>query len=101
MPSVGLPCRDCFPLRRLVIPGEDALVEIAATEQLLMRAEIDYLAVAHDQNLVRPADLAQSMRDQDRGAVRADRLDRALDLVLGRTVDRAGRVVEDQDARIG
>ena len=27
--------------------------------------------------------------------------DRLLDLVLGGAVDRAGRVVEDQDARVG
>ena len=52
-----------------VVVGEDALVEIAALEQLVVRAEVDHSPVAQDQDLVGPADLGEAVGDQERRAV--------------------------------
>ena len=40
------------------------------------------------------------MRDDEGGAALHQRLQRLLDLRLGRRVERAGRLVEDQDRRV-
>src|SRR6186713_1435487 len=80
-----------------LVAGKDALVELGTMKQLVVGAEIDNLTVAEDQHLVRPANLAQAVGDQDRGPVLADDTDRALDLIFSGGIDGAGGVVEDQD----
>jgi hypothetical protein len=42
----------------------------------------------------------QAVRDDDRGAAALDRFQRRLDIGLGAAVERAGRLVEDQDRRV-
>ena len=56
---------------------------------------------AHHDDDIRPADLRQAMGDQDGRAALRGAEDGALNLIFGGAVDRAGRVVEDQDARVG
>ena len=41
------------------------------------------------------------MRDEDRRAALQHPANSALDLILGLAIDRAGRVVDDQNRRIG
>ncbi len=65
-----------------------------------MGAVSDYLPAIENQNVISPADLRQPVRDQQCRAALLRPPDRALDLVLGRAVDGAGRVIENQDARI-
>ena len=60
----------------------------------------DLVAMQH-QDPVRTPDLGQAVGDQQSGAAFQHPLDGALDLILGGAVNGAGRVVEDQDTRIG
>ncbi len=53
------------------------------------------------QDPVCPPDLGQAVGDEQGRAAFEHALDGALDLVFGGAVDGAGRVVEDQDARVG
>ena len=59
------------------------------------------LPLAQDDDQVRPADLRQAVGDDEGGASPRGGGDGALDLVFGGAVDGAGRIVQDQDARIG
>src|SRR5512141_158445 len=59
------------------------------------------LAFAHDDDQVGPADLAQAVGDDDGGAPFGSHRNGALDFVFGGAVDGAGRVIQDQDARVG
>ena len=58
-------------------------------------------AASQYHDLVGPADLRETMGDEDGGAAHGGGLDRLLDLVLGGAVDGAGRVVQDEDGGIG
>ena len=60
----------------------------------------DQSAIFHQQDLVGAADLRQPVRDQQRGAALQDAAHGALDLILGVAVNRAGRVIQHQDARV-
>ena len=84
-----------------VVVREDAAVEVAALHQLGVRPLVHNLALTQHQNVVGPANLRDAVGDEQRRAIFEQPLDRLLDLVLGRAVNRAGRVVQDQDARIG
>ncbi len=66
-----------------------------------MRALIFNFILIEDQDPVRPPDLGQAVGDQQRRAPFQHPLDGPLDLVLGGAVNGAGRVVQDQDARVG
>ena len=60
----------------------------------------DRAVLEHD-DLVGQRDRRQAVGDDERRAARHHLAQRELDLLLGRGVDRRGRVVEDQDARVG
>ncbi len=70
-----------------------------ALEKFLVRPLIDNLTLSYQENLVGPTDLRETMGDQERRPSLEDAADCLLDGVLGRAVDGARRVIEDQDAR--
>src|SRR5579884_2982797 len=84
-----------------LVVREDAPVEVAARRQLLVRALVHQRALFQHEDLVGPADLREPVRDEQRGAAMLRPLQRPLDLILRGAVYGAGRVVEDQDARVG
>ena len=55
----------------------------------------------HDEDLVGAADRREAVGDDDRRAAAQQPVERVLDQDLGRPVDVRGRLVEDQDARVG
>src|SRR5216683_4563059 len=65
-----------------------------------MCALVDQFAPPQHQYLVGPAYLRETMGDQQGRAPLQEAADRLLDLVFGGAVNRAGRVVQDEDARI-
>src|SRR5690606_30510910 len=74
---------------------------VAAGEQLFVAALVYQPSAAKDEDAVGPANLAEAVGDQESGPTFHDAAHGALDLVFGRAVDGAGRVVEDEDPRIG
>ena len=76
-------------------------IRLGCFHQFIMRADGGDLAFAQHDDQICPADLRQAMRD-DKGRPPAGRVgDGALDLVLGRRVDRGGGIIQDQNVRIG
>ena len=65
-----------------------------------MAAAFDDPACLEHDDLVGMHDRRQPVRDHDRGPAALDIFERALDLGLGAAVERAGRLVEDQDRRV-
>src|SRR5579883_920164 len=88
-------------LARSLVVSKDAAIGFATREQLLVSTLIDQFALAQNQHLISPANLREAMSNQQRGTALQHAMNGALDLILGSAIDRAGRVVEDQDARIG
>ena len=76
-------------------------IEPAAREQLAVRALLDDIAVAHDEDAVGIADGAQAVRDDKARAAAHEVVHRLLNELLGAGVDRAGRLVEDEDGSVG
>src|SRR4051812_6091106 len=75
-------------------------VEAVLHQQLGVTAAFgDPAAIEHD-DLVGVDDGGEAMGDHDGGAAAAHLFQRALDLLLGAGVERAGRLVEQQDVRI-
>ena len=66
-----------------------------------VRSALDDPAPVHHDHLVRTLRSGQSVRDRHRGAATGHRVERALQPHLGRRVDRAGRLVEYQQVRVG
>ena len=92
------------PLRRVfgVGPGAVELGVAAAREhQLVVRALLDDRAVLEHDDQVGVADRREAVGDDERRAAVQQPSQRALDAALGADVDRARRLVEDQDARVG
>src|SRR3954470_9388370 len=85
--------------------AELAAIEIGVhafgLQELVVRAALDDAAGVDDEDQVGVADRAQAMGDDDAGAPGEQRAERALDDALGARVDVGGRLVEDEDARIG
>src|SRR5215212_6304352 len=83
-----------------VLEFVEAPVEVAAGEELLVRAALAQLAVVEDEYLVGALDGREAVRDDDGGAVAQHPLDGPLDELLGLRVDGAGRLVEDEERRV-
>ncbi len=66
-----------------------------------MGSLLDDEAVLEDDDQIGVADRREAVGDHERGAPVQQAAERALDLLLGTDVDRARRLVEDQDARVG
>ena len=74
---------------------------VGTRQQLLVRAGFDDLAAAHADDAVAVAHCGETVGDDDDGAAAHDRAHVALDDALALVVERRGRFVEDEDARIG
>ena len=85
----------------LVVACENALIKATPRQQLFVPALIDKPAVLEDENAVGPANLAEPMRDEQGCAPILNALNGRLNTVFGGTVDGAGRIVKNQDSRIG
>ena len=81
--------------------GGPAAVELgvapAALEELVVRALLDDGPVLEHDDQVRAADGREAVGDDERGAAVEQAPQRVLDPALGGDVDRARRLVEDQD----
>src|SRR5215213_217796 len=75
-------------------------VDIAAFEQFLMRAAGVYGAAFENEDLVRVDQRRQAMRDHDQRASLRDFHQIGVDDRLAVGIERAGRLVEHQNARI-
>src|SRR5262245_10517202 len=73
----------------------------AGTDQLLVRPVLDQPALLDGDDAIRHAHGGEPVGDDQHGAARRDLLHVLLDDALALVVERAGRLVEDQDARIG
>lgn len=69
-------------------------------EQLVVGALLDNLPVGHDDDIVRAADGGQPVGYHDHGPVGGDVVERLLDNLLGVGVQSAGRLVEEENARV-
>ena len=69
-------------------------------QQLGMRPLLDDSPVIEDHDPVGPLDRGKAVRDQDRGAADHQPSQRFLHDRLGGIVERRGRLIEDQDARV-
>ena len=65
-----------------------------------VRAALHDPPAPHDEDLVRGKDGRQPVRDRDRRAALHQPLERGLDEPLADRVERRGRLVQDQDARV-
>src|SRR5205085_5646025 len=65
------------------------------------RALLDDPAVLEDDDQVGVPDRREPVGDDERRPSREEQAEGALDLALGADVDRRGRLVEDEDARVG
>ena len=72
-----------------------------SVEQLVVRAAGEHAPVLEHDDVVGQRDRREPVGDHERRAARHHLAQRGLDLALGRRVDRGGRVVEDQDPRVG
>src|SRR5262249_60874978 len=105
---------DLLGLRREVLAGVDEaillepvllVVQLAVSavdgEQFLMRAALDDLAVLEHQDLVGAADGREPVGDDEGGAAGAQRLQAILNHRFALAVEARGRLVENQDPRVG
>src|SRR5277367_3184471 len=72
-----------------------------AFQQLLVSSHLDDASVDHADDAMTAAHRRQTMGDDDDGSVPDDPAHVALDQTLALIVERGGRLVEYQDARIG
>src|SRR4051812_13773717 len=70
-------------------------------EQLTLGAALHDAPALHDEDLVCTADRRQAVGDDQRRAATEKPVERALDQDLRRPVNVGGRLVEDQDPRVG
>ena len=97
-----LPCSSLFPLflhRPLTVV--ETGIESIGSEKLLMRTTLDNLAITHNENAVGIANGAQTVRDHKARATGHKLVKRRLDLQLGTRIDTRGRLVQQEDRRIG
>ena len=80
----------------LVFPATAAGKNVAPR----VAALLDHAAVLEDDDQVGVPNGRQPMRDDERGALREQHAQGLLDSLLRADVDRRGRLVEDEDARV-
>ena len=88
------------PLGVVARAGEEHAIERAALPQLLVRTAVEHAALVDDDDAIGERQRRPAVRDQDRRAAGGDAAQRRVDLLLDPRVDRRGRVVEQQDARV-
>ena len=72
----------------------------ALGDELVEGAGLDDAALVEHQDAVGVADRGEAVGDHEGGAALHDLVERRLQLALGRGVERARRLVEDQDRRV-
>src|SRR4051812_43717396 len=75
-------------------------VPASSDDQLVVRADLDDAAVIKDDDLVRIPHGREAVRDRDRRASFRETVERLLDESLRFRVERARRLVEDEDRRV-
>src|SRR6266700_2861882 len=75
-------------------------VRAVALQQLPVRSALDDTALIQNENLVRVHHRGQAVSDHQRRSPPGDAVELGLDALLGFRVERRGRLVEDEDARI-
>ena len=80
--------------------GDEAREQAALLHQLAELAPLDDAALVEDEDTVRIRHRREPVRDDEGRAPLAQRIERPLDLALGLGIERARRLVEDQDRRI-
>src|SRR5229473_3260849 len=75
-------------------------IETVARQKLGVAATLDDAAAVEHDDLVGVDDGRQPVGDHHGGAAAAHLFQRALDLLLGARVERAGRLIEQQDLRV-
>src|SRR5690606_27512507 len=75
-------------------------VDPLAREEILVLATLHYLALAQHQDQIRVPDRREPVRDHEDRPAGEQLLRSLLDQLLGLAVQRARRLVEDQDRRI-
>jgi len=85
----------------LAVPAQQLAIRQASCEQFLVASDIEYPSGSHHRNGVGERERAPPVRDQDRGPIRGQSMQGAVDGSFGGRVDRAGGVVENQHPGIG
>lgn len=92
-------------VHRHVGPGKLRVVQgcvgAVSCDQLVVVPTLNNPAVFHHRDQVGVADRGEAMGDDETGAVRAQRGHRMLHEQLGTSIHRAGRLVENQQRRVG
>ena len=100
-PLRGVNGRSALDLLAFELAQIQMVIEAAPIQKILVRALFDDLTIVDDQHLVGIADGAQPMGDHKAGPSFHQPQKGRLDPDLGAAVDAAGRLIQDQDARIG
>src|SRR5262245_30565454 len=82
----------------LLVP--EIAVDVAAIEELVVAPHVDHAAAVEDEDAVRRHQRGQPVRDDDHRPARRDAREVGVDDRLAFGVEGAGRLVEDEDARI-
>src|SRR5207237_4511980 len=77
-----------------------AAVDVAAVEQFLVRADVVNAAALEDEDRIRIHQRGEAVRDNNQGAALRDAQQVGVDDRLAVRIERARRLIEDQDARI-
>ena len=98
-----VPVSDCdlLYLLPLELAHVQTMIKPAPIQKLLMRALFDNLSVVDDDDVVRIADGAQSVRDHKRSPPLHQAQQRFLDARFGARVNTAGGFIQNQNAGIG
>ena len=81
-------------------PGEQLAEKRAALLQLVLGADVDHPAAVQHRDAVGQRERGAAVRDEQCRTSPHDLAQRVVDLRLDTRVDRAGRVVQQQDLRI-
>ena len=87
-------------LEMLVLLMPEPAIDIAALEELVVAADVVNPAPVEHEDSIRGYQHRQTVRDDDEGAGFGDAQQIGVDDGLAFGVERAGRLVEDQDTRI-
>src|ERR1700736_818484 len=84
-----------------VLAGVEIVVAAVERVEGLVGAAFEDLALFDDQDLVGAADRREPVGDDEGGSALHQEVEAALDQGFGLGVERAGGLVQDQDARVG
>src|SRR5438552_2389643 len=100
MPAQLLATRSGRQRLELGVARRERRVAAAGEDQVLVAADLDDATAVEDDDLVRIADGRETVGDRDRRAALREAVERLLHEPLGLGVERARRLVEDEDRRV-